>query len=59
MANYTHIAWPPEPSPQERMSIPHQVLRYLNGEEFVYGLLKQHQTSPLKSWLENPAYSEL
>ena len=52
--DYIEIDWPPEPTPEERQSLPHQVLRYLNGEEYLHEVLTANSGSPLRPWLDLP-----
>ncbi len=54
---YFEMDWPEPLSESQKRSVPHQILRYLNGEDFVYSLIKEHAGSPLKAWLEDPTYS--
>lgn len=49
--------WPDEPTEEDIRAIPHQILRFLNGEEYLYQLFKQYQASPLKAWLNDPTFS--
>jgi hypothetical protein len=51
---YREMDWPPEPTEAERRSLPHQVMRYLHGEEFLYDLIQQGAQSPLRPWLNMP-----
>jgi hypothetical protein len=46
--------WPAPLTHAEETAVPHQILRYLNGEEYLHQLLKEHQASPLKAWLDDP-----
>lgn len=47
--------WPPEPSETERRAWPHQILRWIKGEEHPYAWLAEHERSPIKSWLDDPS----
>ena len=49
---FVQMLWPPEPSESERMAVPHQVLRFIHGEEYPHELFKTFEQSPLKNWLE-------
>src|ERR1700722_6728373 len=51
--HYRRSPWPPAPTAVERAAIPHQILRFLNGEDYPHALLKEASTSPLKGWLED------
>jgi hypothetical protein len=51
---YFAMDWPPELSFGEEVAVPHQILRYLNQEEYLFEILKQYQSSPLKAWLNDP-----
>lgn len=44
--------WPPPPSDAQRRALPHQVLRWVRGEEPVRELLDDHAGSPLRAWLD-------
>jgi hypothetical protein len=54
---YYEMDWPPHLSEGEKRAVPHQILRYLNGEEYVYDVIKEHAASPLKAWLEDPTFA--
>lgn len=45
--------WPPEPTLAERVAIPHQVLRWIKGEEYPHALIAESERSPLKAWLDD------
>lgn len=45
--------WPPEPTLSERVAIPHQVLRWVKGEEYPHALIADSERSPLKAWLDD------
>jgi hypothetical protein len=49
--------WPPHLSEGEKRAVPHQILRFLNGEEYVYALLREHADSPFKAWLNDPTFT--
>jgi hypothetical protein len=53
LPRYRRLDWPPEPSAAVRAAVPHQILRFLNGEEYPYELLAHAAVSPLKAWLED------
>ena len=53
LPDYRRLDWPPEPSPSVRAATPHQILRFLNGEEYPYAILSAAAESPLKAWLED------
>lgn len=42
----------PEPSEDEERALPHQMLRYLRGDEYAYEFLNLQATSPVKLWLQ-------
>lgn len=44
--------WPAPPDDQQLQTRPHQVLRWIRGEEYVNDLLARHEQSPLKAWLD-------
>ena len=50
----TKLDWPPVLSEAGMVAVPHQVLRFLNEEEYVYDLFREHEKSPLKEWLNQP-----
>ncbi|MFQ3586579.1 MAG: hypothetical protein SNJ74_02015 [Fimbriimonadaceae bacterium] len=50
---YYRLDWPPEPSPEERAGLPHQVLRWIRGDEYPHELMRRHERSPLKAWLDD------
>lgn len=54
LPHYRKLDWPAEPTPFERAAVPHQILRFLNGEEYPHDMLAGASHSPLKAWLEDP-----
>ena len=44
--------WPPPLADEERYKVPHQVLRWVRGEEFVTDWLAEHERTPLRGWLD-------
>ena len=55
--NYFAMDWPPELTEGQKRAVPHEILRYLNGEDYVYNVIKEHAGSPLKAWLEDPTFA--
>ncbi len=51
--HYRRLSWPPAPDATERAAIPHQILRFLNGEDYPHALLNEAGSSPVKAWLED------
>jgi hypothetical protein len=51
---YRAMDWPGPLSEDELLSIPYQILRYLNQEDYLYDVLKAGKESPLRPWLELP-----
>ena len=47
------VDWPPEIKPDERYKVPHQVLRWVRGEEYVNEWLAAHERTPLRTWLDD------
>ena len=53
-SQYYRLNWP-EPIPDsDRSTIPHQVLRWVRGEDGVGDLLRKYEASPIKTWLDAP-----
>jgi hypothetical protein len=50
---YRKLKWPEEPTLAERVALPHQVLRWIKGEEMPHVLLKDADRTPLKAWLDD------
>jgi len=50
---YYRLDWPPELDEDETRSLPHQVLRWIRGEEYLFELLDHFDRSPLKAWLDD------
>jgi hypothetical protein len=42
-----------------RAALPHQILRYINGEEYLHEFLRQWDHAPLRAWLDDPSTAEL
>lgn len=47
--------WPASPDPSTSWQIPHQILRWIHGDEDVYALLAENRLSPVREWLDNPS----
>ena len=43
--------WPPPLTSAQRVSLPHQILRWIRSEESAVDYLKSYETSPIRSWL--------
>lgn len=56
---YRRLEWPPKISDEELRWLPHQILRWLRGEEYAYDLFKEHEHSPFKAWLNDPNTAEM
>jgi hypothetical protein len=54
-SNTWNIAWPDQIPQAERVLIPHQILRFVRGDEYPYSWLQDFDRSPVKLWLDNPA----
>jgi hypothetical protein len=46
--------WPATLGSDDPYAVPMQILRWLNGEEYPYGVFREQEKSPLKQWLDNP-----
>lgn len=55
LPNYRHLDWPGSITEDHRRSVPLQVLRYLNEEEYVHEIVRDNERSPLKDWLNETA----
>ena len=42
----------PEPSPEAVRALPHDIMRYLRGDDWAYGFLREQADSPVKLWLQ-------
>ena len=49
------VSWPSEISLEERLAVPHQILRWMRGEDYAHSYLSTVERSPLKAWLDDPA----
>lgn len=45
---------PAEPTSEELRALPHQILRWIRGEEYLHEFFAQHERSPIRDWLERP-----
>ncbi len=52
--SHYRLEWPAEIAVDDRASIPHQVMRWVRGEEYLHELLAMNEKSPLKRWLDAP-----
>jgi hypothetical protein len=50
---YYRLNWPPQIDEAEQQGVPHQVLRWIRGEEYLYEMFKLYEKSPLKEWLDD------
>lgn len=41
----------PEPTEEEVRALPHDIMRYLRGDDWAYALLRECEASPVKRWL--------
>ncbi|HVL40312.1 MAG TPA: hypothetical protein VM328_13060 [Fimbriimonadaceae bacterium] len=48
----TRLDWLPEIEHASRVALPHQILRWIKGEEYPHSLLREHERSPLRDWLD-------
>lgn len=53
LGHYYRLNWPPAVDEDERRSIPHQVLRWIRGEDYLFEVFKEQDRSPLKLWLDD------
>jgi len=53
LASYYRLDWPLEQDWETRMAVPHQVLRWVRGEEQLYRVFEEYQNSPFKRWLDD------
>jgi len=53
LVNYHRLDWPRQLDDGERRAIPHQVLRWLRADEYMFELFKEFDQSPLKHWLND------
>jgi len=57
--HYYRLDWLAEPTPSERAALPHQVLRWIRGEDYTHALMRENERSPLKSWLDDVGSAQL
>src|SRR2546423_8863972 len=50
---FHRLDWPGEPEDEDLRWMPHQILRWIKGEEMIYKFLEAHEESPFKAWLED------
>lgn len=58
-STYYRLEWPSDLSAEERASLPHQVLRWIRGDEYPFDLIERHGRSPLKAWLDDRSCAQL
>jgi hypothetical protein len=56
---YRRMDWPGEPADEDLRWLPHQILRWVKGEEMMYKFLEAEENSPFKAWLEDPNAAEI
>lgn len=42
----------PEPTEEEVRALPHDIMRYLRGDDYAYDFLREQASSPVKLWLQ-------
>ncbi len=42
----------PEPTEEEIRALPHDIMRYLRGDDWAYGFLREQEESPVRRWLQ-------
>lgn len=52
--HYYTLEWPGEMSEGDETLVPHQVLRWIRADDYLYDIIKTHEQSPLKQWMEDP-----
>lgn len=50
-----YVDWPPALSNADLFAMPHQILRWINGEDYPFDLIEANRYSPLKHWLDDPS----
>jgi hypothetical protein len=53
LSSYYRLDWPMEQDWETRMATPHQVLRWVRGEEQLYRVFEEYLNSPFKRWLDD------
>lgn len=53
LITYYRLSWPEDLSYFERKAIPHQVLRWIRGDEPLWQELDRNERTPLKEWLDD------
>jgi hypothetical protein len=53
LPHYYRLDWPPDLEEDEARSMPHQVLRWIRGDEYMFEVFNQYDRSPLKTWLDD------
>lgn len=56
---YRRVAAPPELDADAVASLPHQMLRWIKGDDMLYQFLKDHERSPVFQWLDHPESAEI
>jgi hypothetical protein len=56
---FRRMDWPGEPLDQDLRWLPHQILRWLKGEEQMYKFFDDQENSPFKAWLDDPNVADL
>jgi len=55
LSRYRTMLWPFLDKSFEEVAVPHQALRWIHGEEYPFDFFAEHEDSPLKAWLNDPA----
>lgn len=55
---YWRNEWPEEPSEAQSQAVPHEALRYINGEEPLWQFLQPYERTPIRAWLDDPMSAE-
>lgn len=50
---------PTELDAESRRALPHQLLRWIRGEEYLFEFFAEHESSRLRDWLDDPVSARL
>jgi hypothetical protein len=53
---YDRLSWPQDLTAEQRRALPLDILRQLNGEDYLHQMIKDQAESPLRAWLNQPIH---
>lgn len=59
LSTYFRLEWPDPMADEELTWLPHQLNRWIRGDEYMFELIQRHERSPFKAWLDSATTATL